>query len=321
MLLAEFRAGLESAVIHNGHRLALSAASRNLTPTAALNEQWGGIHQLRFIKSAAAELSEDQLHRLAESLHTLADCIFSHDNLQMAVIGEEPALSETVSAASALTFEMKPAPAAAGDISPAPEAPTVSREGWITSSAVSFVAKVVPAVRMHHNRSAALSLLAKILRSRYLHREIREKGGAYGGLSLYNAEDGLFSLVSYRDPHIVRTLEIYERIVDFLASEALTEDDISEAKLQVCSDIDRPDPPGPAARKAFYRKLLGLSDEERRRFKQRVISATEAEVTEAAAQLFGAGAEEGAVAVVSGESQLAAANKKLKARSLALHRI
>ena len=35
-LLHEFRAGLESAVVQNGHRLAISVASRNLSPASAL---------------------------------------------------------------------------------------------------------------------------------------------------------------------------------------------------------------------------------------------------------------------------------------------
>ena len=44
----------------------------------------------------------------------------------------------------------------------------------------------------------------------FLHREIREKGGAYGGMAGYNADGGLFSMLSYRDPHLERTLDVYE---------------------------------------------------------------------------------------------------------------
>jgi len=54
-LLLEYRAALESMVIHNGHQLAISLASRAFSTTAALSESWHGIHQLRFIK----RLSED----------------------------------------------------------------------------------------------------------------------------------------------------------------------------------------------------------------------------------------------------------------------
>jgi Zn-dependent M16 (insulinase) family peptidase len=81
----------------------------------------------------------------------------------------------------------------------------------------------------------------------YLHREIREKGGAYGGFAIYNPEDGLFCFGSYRDPHIVTTLNVYRNAADFVRTNIFSDEDIKEAILQVCSEIDKPDPPGPTA--------------------------------------------------------------------------
>ena len=111
-----------------------------------------------------------------------------------------------------------------------------------------------------------------MLRSLYLHREIREKGGAYGGFAVYSIEDGLFSLASYRDPQIVRTLDVFEGAADFLLSGKYGDEDVHEAVLQVCSEIDKPDPPGPAARKAFFRRVIGLDDEARLAFKQGLLA-------------------------------------------------
>ena len=136
------------------------------------------------------------------------------------------------------------------------------------------VAQTFQTVRLGHDDSPALSVIAKMLRSMYLHREIREKGGAYGGFSLYNAEDGLFSFGSYRDPHIAGTLNVYAGAADFIRSGTFSEEDVKEAILQVCSEIDKPDPPGPAARKAFYRQLIGLSDKTRLRHKENLLKLT-----------------------------------------------
>ena len=83
---------------------------------------------------------------------------------------------------------------------------------------MSFVAQAFETVRMAHEDAPALSIISKILRSNYLHREIREKGGAYGGFALYNPEDGLFCFASYRDPHIVSTMRVYEKAADFIRS-------------------------------------------------------------------------------------------------------
>jgi len=174
---------------------------------------------------------------------------------------------------------------------------------------------------MDHEDASALAVIAKMLRSLYLHREIREKGGAYGGFAIYNPENGLFSFGSYRDPHIVETLAVYDGVAGFVSAKGITDEDVKEATLQVCSEIDKPDPPGPTARKAFYRKMISLSDDARNRFKSGVLSLSKSRVQEVAEKYFHEGAPDQAVAVISGEAQLQAANEKLKDRPLKLHAI
>jgi Zn-dependent M16 (insulinase) family peptidase len=174
---------------------------------------------------------------------------------------------------------------------------------------------------MAHADSAALSVISKILRSMYLHREIREKGGAYGGFALYSPEDGLFSFASYRDPHIVSTLKAFDNAADFIRSGRFSEADVNEAVLQVCSEIDKPDPPGPAARKAFYRQIISLSDEMRIRFKTELLSLTRSKVMAVAEKYFDGKENKKAVAVISGEEKLNAANEKLAGSPMKLYRI
>ena len=67
-LLLEYRAGLESMVIHNGHRLAISLASRNLSSTRRLSEIWNGVHQLQTIKGLVDGLNDDKLKSLSLDL-------------------------------------------------------------------------------------------------------------------------------------------------------------------------------------------------------------------------------------------------------------
>jgi Zn-dependent M16 (insulinase) family peptidase len=194
-------------------------------------------------------------------------------------------------------------------------------EGWSTSTAVSFVAQTFQTVRLDHADSPALSVIAKMLRSMYLHREIREKGGAYGGFALYNAEDGLFSFGSYRDPHIVGTLKVYNAgAADFIRSGKFSEEDVKEAILQVCSEIDKPDPPGPAARKAFYRRIIGLTDETRMRNKENLLKLTRKAVMDAADRYFDNSHANKAVAVISSRDLLDTANGKLAGRHLSFIR-
>jgi presequence protease len=320
-LLLEYRAGLESMVVHNGHRLAISLAARNFSATRNLNELWGGVHQLQAVKQLTENLDDETLRRLSQDLAAIGQTIFNQANFQMALIGEEPAQPDARSSAASIAAGFK---RGNGQGFVAPEicvndAPI--REGWSTSSAVSFVALAFQTVRLEHADAAALAVISKILRSMYLHREIREKGGAYGGFASYNPEDGMFSFASYRDPHIVSTLNAFENAAAFVRSGNYRDEDVNEAILQVCSEIDKPDPPGPAAKKAFYRKVISLSDEMRGLFKSRLLSLTRRQVLQAAERYFFEAGTPRAVAVISGEEKLKSANHQLAGSPLELHRI
>ena len=320
-ILLEYRAGLESMVIHSGHRLAISLAGRNLSSTRMLSETWGGVHQLQTIKRLSDDISEENLTAISADLTAIGKALFTQTNFQMALIGEASALKGARSCTQSVFDGLKPGK---DDGFRAPDMAMdggAVREGWSTSSAVSFVALAFKTVRMAHQDAAALAVISKILRSMYLHREIREKGGAYGGFALYSLEDGLFSFASYRDPHIVSTLNTFDKAAAWIRSGSFSDEDVKEAILQVCSEIDKPDPPGPAARKAYYRKLISLSDERRTRFKSRLLSLSRSQVVQAAERYFDENGAQKAVAVISGEDKLISANEKLNDHRLELHRI
>jgi presequence protease len=66
--LLEYRAKLESAIVQNGHRLAISLASRNFSTASALSEIWQGIHQIKTIKALTGDLSDERLRPLPKIL-------------------------------------------------------------------------------------------------------------------------------------------------------------------------------------------------------------------------------------------------------------
>jgi len=310
-LLLEYRSGLESMVVHNGHRLAMSLAARRFSTARALSEEWSGVHQLQTIKAMADRPTDVDLGRLSDDLGRLGRRVLNRCSFNLAVIGETDAVQHAQAPVGELVNALPTGEAAGFASGETVAASARVREGWSTASAVNFVAAAFPAVRMEHADSAALAVIAKILRSLYLHREIREKGGAYGGFALYNSEDGTFSLASYRDPHIVETLEVFQGAAGFISGGSFNDTDVKEAILQVCSEIDKPDPPGPAARKAFFRKIIRLSDELREGFKRRLIALTRREVLAAAERYFGGGLQHCSVAVIGSEERLRAANARL----------
>ncbi|MDJ0781772.1 MAG: insulinase family protein [Desulfosarcinaceae bacterium] len=319
-LVLEYRAGLEAMVVHNGHRLAISLASRNFSETNALDEHWGGIHHLRSIKALSDTLDGTALSALADRLNNLAQQLCTRERFQLALVGEAAMLTAAEGPIRDLTTALPTG-------SPVSDAPLIQPtddypyEGWTTSTAVSFVAQTRPAVRMGHADAPGLAVLAKMLRSLYLHREIREKGGAYGGFALYNPQDGLFSLGSYRDPHVANTLAVYDGARAFVCDGTYTAEDIKEAILQVCSEIDKPDPPGPAARKAFYRRIIGLSDADRQAFKAGLLELDKYKVQRVARRYWAPENEAVAIAVISSAEKLAEVNPRLPRGPLTIRTI
>lgn len=319
-LVLEYRASLESMIVQTGSKLANSLASRNFSPARFLTERWEGVHQLLTIKALTKDLSGEKLDSLAEKLALIGNNLFTDRNLKMALIAEDAGLEDGFSAAGDLLGGLKKGDALGFALPDRTIPDTLPLEGWHTSTAVSFVAKTFKAVRLDHPDAPALAVIAKLLWSLYIHREIREKGGAYGGHSFYNNEDGIFGFVSYRDPHIVSTLKTYDRASDFILSGKYTDEHIKEAILQICADIDKPDPPGKLARKAFLRKLMALSDETRKQYKERLIGMTRKQVGDIAEKYFGSDSRR-AVAVISSAGKLKEANGKMAGKPLDLREI
>ncbi|MBF0413760.1 MAG: insulinase family protein [Desulfamplus sp.] len=325
-LLLQYRAGMESSIVANGHRYAMSLAARNLSVSSQITEMWQGISQFQFIRALTEQA--DIADKLSSDLSRIAQQVFVQGNFKPAVAGDKEAI---VSSDSNIVKMLKQLSNGYNidfkqiqDISTYKnqsdaDAKKLSSsqynypyEGWMTSTSVSFVAQAFKTVRMGHPDAPALSAISRLLRSLYLHREIREKGGAYGGFASYNAEEGIFSFASYRDPNIRRTLEVYRNACDFITSGDYTEEDIKEAILQVCADIDKPETPGPASIKAFYRQILGLTDAKRQTYKESLLSLDKNSIIRAAEKYFTISEDEKGTAVISSREQLEAANQNLK---------
>ena len=322
-ILLEHKAGLDSMIVSSGHRIAMSLAARNFSRARRLNEIWNGVFHLKTIKEMSANTTDDNLQNIVDNLTRVGKILLNPNHCCVALIGEEKDIADSLKTVTQNTNLSSLLKRSVGNDFGPPKIETsreMVHEGWSTSSSVSFVARVFETARMEHEDAPTLAVISRIIRSLYLHREIREKGGAYGAFALYNPEDGIFCYVTYRDPHIYSTLKVFDNTADFIRSGNYNDEDIDEAILQVCSDMYKPDSPGPAARKAFFRKVISLSDDIRQQFKKRVLSVTRDQVVEVAEKYFIPDTMNHSTVVVSGEVQLEEANKKLDV-PLEIHQI
>jgi len=183
------------------------------------------------------------------------------------------------------------------------------------------VSRVFRAVPFNHPDAAPLLVLAKLLRAGYLHREIREKGGAYGGMASYNPEAGIFSLLSYRDPQLTRTLNVYDDAASWAAAGKFGSDEITEAILAVFSDLDRPLSPGARGHREFANTRQGLTREMRQTLREGVLATGRETLQRVAAEYLLEGRETSAVSVIAGEEALKKANEELGDKGLKIERI
>ncbi|CAL7948466.1 unnamed protein product [Xylocopa violacea] len=110
---------------------------------------------------------------------------------------------------------------------------------YVLPYTVNYTAKAILTVPYTDPDFAPLQILSKLITSLYLHPEIREKGGAYGGGATLSP-DGIFAFYSYRDPNSTRTLDLFEKTHDFLSKHPLPQSDIDEAKLGIFQRFDAP---------------------------------------------------------------------------------
>lgn len=106
-------------------------------------------------------------------------------------------------------------------------------------------------------------IMAKLLTSKHLHREIREMNGAYGGGAGFSSLDGIFSFYSYRDPNPFKSMRVFEACLVEPLSFELSDEMLREAKLSILSKTDAPVNVESEGISLFHH---GITDEMRQRF-------------------------------------------------------
>lgn len=316
-VLNQIQVSLENSVPQSGHSYAARVAAAGLSPAAQLREQWSGLSQIALVRELAARPVE-QLIELAEMLQSIAQTLFHQAQLQVAVTVEKQHFAIFETALSALLENLDSVPL--DENTPVgPFVSTPQRQGLIWSIPVQYVTRVFRTVPSTHPDSAPLTVLARLLRAEFLHREIREKGGAYGGMAAHNAAGGIFSLLSYRDPHLERTLKVYDEAIEWAISGNFDPVSVEESILAVFSDLDKPLSPAGLGAQEFACLRRGITLEMRNRFRQQLLQVDSAALTRVARRYLSEGTT--AIAVLASEAALQRANENLSDQPLLIRRV
>ncbi len=316
-VLNQLKVSMENSVPQSGHTYAARTAAACLTAAAWRREQWSGLSQVAMIRQFADKTIEE-LQPLADELAQIARQLFCQGQLRAAVTVEKANFAPFQSGLEKL-FTQIPAAGKSTDSPAQPFNPQPKRRGFVWSLPVNYVTRAFRAVPFSHPDSAALTVLSKLLRAEFLHREIREKGGAYGGMASYNSEAGIFSMLSYRDPHILRTLNVYDQAIDWAAAGKFTAESLKEAVLGVFSDLDKPLSPAGVGSQEFANLRQGMTLEMRNRMRQQLLTVDAAALQKVAQKYLQQG--QSAVSVLAGEAALLQANEQLGEQALELRKI
>jgi hypothetical protein len=140
------------------------------------------------------------------------------------------------------------------------------------------------------------------------------QGGAYGGMCQFDPSNGVFAFLSYRDPHLVETLDVYRRAAEAASREKISAEDVEKAVVGAVGALDRPMDPAGRGFTALIRACAGLTDADRQTFRDGVLGVTPEQLRETAARYFPPAAASAVVAVYAAEERLLQANETLTAK-------
>eukprot|EP01125_Pyxidicula_operculata_P015018 TRINITY_DN5078_c0_g1_i2.p1 TRINITY_DN5078_c0_g1~~TRINITY_DN5078_c0_g1_i2.p1 ORF type:complete len:685 (-),score=124.50 TRINITY_DN5078_c0_g1_i2:79-2133(-) len=252
VLLSQIESDFQDMIMDNGHSFAKLHASSILSPRYRFEEICEGLTQYKFIQHLVNDESDEQLTSVCEKLSRIANYCLNKENLSVVVNTEDKMMGRAKSALQSFLNNIptngvrpvswtnkfaQPPVFNYSNVESNPVKIFIPTPGQINHTSVCY-----PTVPYTNPDFVPLKVLAQIMSNEFLHKEIREKGGAYGSGCV--SEEGVFGFYSYRDPELSQTLSAYDRAVDWAHSTTFSDDFIEQAKLNIFAQVDKPLEPG-----------------------------------------------------------------------------
>ncbi|HET6461012.1 MAG TPA: insulinase family protein [Syntrophales bacterium] len=307
-LIAERKNDLHASVIPSGHTFARRSAGQALSTAAYRDEQWHGRTQFKFVNMISDEFQEKR-KELMDNLTFLQQNVFRKDRLYINLTADAEGLS-LLRESSANFVRHLLSGGGIGNTS----IPVFScvNTGITIPAHVSYVAKVLQAPAYGDALSAPMFVLARQLSNGYLYKRIRVQGGAYGGMSQYDPMSGIFALLSYRDPNIIDTLNVYREAEELISQDKISGEELEKTVIGTIGSLDKPMDPSNRGYIAMIRDFTGLTDEDRLKFRHTILDMTPELLQEAASHYFAKAASTAVIAVYSSYENLQRANEHLE---------
>ena len=234
-IIGELKSRGQASLIGAGHQTAVLRGSSYASPMAKFQDEMAGVGYYKFVEDLDKNFQEKKEEIVAGLLNAVEE-IIRPDSFMVSYTGER----ESVEQIQKLCGELKKSlPQRTSQVPSVSITCEKKNEGFKTSGQVQYVAKCGNFVKKGYAYTGALEILKVALSYDYLWINLRVKGGAYGCMSNFNRiGEGYF--VSYRDPNLRRTLEVYDGVVDYLKDFTVSERDMTKYIIGTMSNIDQP---------------------------------------------------------------------------------
>jgi presequence protease len=306
-MVLETKAGMEAGIIGSGHSFAGTRLDAQHSAAGWASELMGGVSYLDSIRQLVARVDSDWAGVQAD-LERIRAALLQRGGALVNMTGDERTLS-IASPHVAAFLDALPASSAAA-IAATPWAGALPRrnEALLVPTQVNYVCK---AANLYEDAGYTLSgasyVINKTLGTTWLWDRVRVSGGAYGGFCDFDTHSGMFTYSSYRDPNLLKTVDVYDGTVDFLAGLELNGEELTKAIVGTIGDIDSYQLPDSKGRTAFTRYILGVTDEDRQRRREEVLSTNIKDFREFA-EVLAAVKDKGQVVAVTSQEKLDAAH-------------
>jgi Zn-dependent M16 (insulinase) family peptidase len=334
-LLKQSRSRLESGIQGSGHAIANSRMKARYRVGGYIDEIMSGISYLDTVKVLLKQAEEDWpslLARLENMRKTILDESICRSGMLLDVTGEKKVMDKIQPSMNKFLDELpgdangKKFPNFYKEVHPwVPEgkkrmaefAPIMD-EGFVVPTQVSYVGKSGMLYEEGERIPGSAQVVAGFLRTGYLWDYIRVMGGAYGGFCTFSSYSGFFSFLSYRDPNLAKTLDVYDAAADALMAAAdVMENDpdaLETAIIGAVGELDGALSPDQKGFAQFQRWLINESPEQRQKVRDEILATKPSDFREFAERLKKL--KDPSVAVVSSKAAFEAAAKAGKKMTL-----
>lgn len=267
-ITARVKSRAQANLVSAGHSTAVLRGASYSSPMAAFQDEMAGVGYYQFIEKLEKEF-DIRKEELVKKLNVLMTKILRPELLCVSYTGERESLETVMKQVKALKDTLR---TEAVETSSKPMSCEKKNEGFTTSGQVQYVARTGNFRKKGYEYTGALDILKVALSYDYLWMNLRVKGGAYGCMSGFK-RSGESYFVSYRDPHLKRTLDVYEGIPEYVRTFRADEREMTKYIIGTISGKDVPRTPqmqGSISKTAYF---CGITEEMMQKERDQILNA------------------------------------------------